>query len=320
MTNYDIFNGDADGICALIQLRLEQPKTAQLVTGIKRDINLLRKVDAKVGDVLTVLDISLEKNSRDLYRVLEQGASVFYVDHHQPGKIPRHSALITLIDTDANICTSLLVDKHLGGKYRVWAVTAAFGDNLFARATAAAKPLSIKTDELEQLKLLGICLNYNSYGGCIEDLHFPPDQLYRAIAHYPSPFDFIKDTQSAFTKLRDGYFSDLANAEQITPEFENNDVAVFMLPDAAWSRRISGVYGNLLANQRPDRAHAIVSHNQRGGYLVSVRAPLNNKTGADKLCGSFSTGGGRKGAAGIDDLPVEMLDEFIKRLSSKYKR
>ncbi len=39
--DYDIFNGDADGICALLQLRKAEPRDAQLVTGVKRDINLL---------------------------------------------------------------------------------------------------------------------------------------------------------------------------------------------------------------------------------------------------------------------------------------
>ena len=35
MAFYDIFNGDADGICALHQLRLQDPRPTQLVTGAK---------------------------------------------------------------------------------------------------------------------------------------------------------------------------------------------------------------------------------------------------------------------------------------------
>ncbi|RUM38930.1 MAG: acetyltransferase, partial [Desulfobulbus sp.] len=42
MITYDVFNGDADGICALHQLRLHDPRPdAHLVTGVKRDICLL---------------------------------------------------------------------------------------------------------------------------------------------------------------------------------------------------------------------------------------------------------------------------------------
>ncbi|MEK9765946.1 MAG: DHH family phosphoesterase, partial [Thalassolituus sp.] len=63
MTQFDIFNGDADGICALIQLRLAEPRNSTLITGVKRDIKLVRKANAKAGDELTVLDISMEKNT-----------------------------------------------------------------------------------------------------------------------------------------------------------------------------------------------------------------------------------------------------------------
>jgi len=66
MQFYDIFNGDADGICALQQLRLEEPRASVLVTGVKRDVRLLERVNAAAGDELTVLDISLRANATDL--------------------------------------------------------------------------------------------------------------------------------------------------------------------------------------------------------------------------------------------------------------
>ncbi len=49
MQFYDIFNGDADGICALHQLRLEEPRASVLVTGVKRDVRLLDRVTAARG-------------------------------------------------------------------------------------------------------------------------------------------------------------------------------------------------------------------------------------------------------------------------------
>ena len=64
MTHYDVFNGDADGICALHQLRLADPRESVLVTGVKRDINLVKRVSAETGDTVTVLDISLGQESR----------------------------------------------------------------------------------------------------------------------------------------------------------------------------------------------------------------------------------------------------------------
>ena len=59
----DVFNGDADGICALVQLRLAKPAQAKLVTGVKRDIHLLEHLQVQKHDIVTVLDISLKKKS-----------------------------------------------------------------------------------------------------------------------------------------------------------------------------------------------------------------------------------------------------------------
>ena len=66
---FDVFNGDADGICSLLQLRLENPVESPLVTGIKRDIALLERVAAEAGDHVTVLDLSMVKNRDALDRL-----------------------------------------------------------------------------------------------------------------------------------------------------------------------------------------------------------------------------------------------------------
>ena len=51
--DYDVFNGDADGICALIQLRLAEPRPdAVLVTGVKRDIQLLGHIPDEGGELM----------------------------------------------------------------------------------------------------------------------------------------------------------------------------------------------------------------------------------------------------------------------------
>ncbi len=88
--HYDVFNGDADGIIALLQLRLNEPKVSKFITGVKRDIKLLKQVVAQ-DDVtsVTTLDISMEKNSSELEQLLERNIPVFYCDHHRSGDIPR---------------------------------------------------------------------------------------------------------------------------------------------------------------------------------------------------------------------------------------
>ncbi|MBL6808331.1 MAG: hypothetical protein ISQ55_04600, partial [Pseudomonadales bacterium] len=76
MARYDVFNGDADGICALLQLRLAEPADSALVTGVKRDINLLRQVEPAAGDQITVLDVSMDTNKAALEDCLAAGAQV----------------------------------------------------------------------------------------------------------------------------------------------------------------------------------------------------------------------------------------------------
>ena len=66
---YDIFNGDADGLLALHQLRLHEPRDAERITGVKRDIELVARVEARAGDRVTVLDVSLDKNRDALLRI-----------------------------------------------------------------------------------------------------------------------------------------------------------------------------------------------------------------------------------------------------------
>ena len=94
MNCYDVFNGDADGIISLLMLRRAEPRDSTLVTGRKRDINLLERVDADKDDHVTVLDISMLSNMDALTRTLNAGAHVFYVDHHKAGDIPDHLSLI----------------------------------------------------------------------------------------------------------------------------------------------------------------------------------------------------------------------------------
>jgi hypothetical protein len=314
----DVFNGDADGICALTQLRNARPVESTLVTGVKRDIQLLDKISAQAGDQVTVLDISLDKNREGLIKTLDAGAEVFYCDHHFAGEIPEHEKLTALINTSADVCTSILVNNYLEGAFLEWAVVGAFGDNLKKSAAALAKPLGLADQHLTQLENLGIYINYNGYGSNLEDLHFPPVDLYRLVSQHASPFGFINESQVDFDKLASGYQSDMACAESLQPEFSNDSVAAFILPDAPWARRVSGVYSNDLANQNPARAHAVLTIKANGNYLISVRAPLDNKTGADELCRSFPTGGGRAAAAGVNDLPADQLEVFIDQFKQFY--
>lgn len=319
MQYFDVFNGDADGICALHQLRLAEPVESVLITGIKRDIALLKNVTASPGDRVTVLDITLSKNREALVALLDKGVKVDYFDHHIPGEIPAHPNLMATIDTSSEVCTSLLVNRHLNGQFLVWAVAAAFGDNLHASALRAAEPLHLSSAQLDMLRELGECINYNAYGESVEDLYFHPAELYRIVHRHADPFSFIRE-EAAFTTLSNGYRDDMAQAVAVAPDEESAAGAIYILPDAAWSRRVSGVFGNHLATMSPQRAHAVLTQRTAGGFLVSVRAPLATKTGADQLCSQFETGGGRKGAAGINHLPEDQLERFSSLFRQTFAR
>jgi hypothetical protein len=308
MASYDIFNGDADGICALHQLRLAQPRDSLLVTGVKRDIALVGRVQAGYGDELTVLDVSLDENRGAVLAALEAGARCLYFDHHFPGDIPQHPRLEVHIEPAPGICTSLIVDDWLGARFRAWAVVGAFGDNLPAQATQAAAPLCLSVTQIEQLRDLGECINYNAYGDRLEELHFHPAELYRRLRHYADPREFAA-RDSAFETLRDSYHRDLALVAQVAPALDTPTQYLVILPDTTWARRIHGTFANRLAAAHPHRAHAVLI--TRGAtYRVSVRAPTARPMGAARLCRRFASGGGRAEAAGINALPIAEFREF----------
>ncbi|MCF2857392.1 DHH family phosphoesterase [Pseudoalteromonas sp. SMS1] len=316
---YDIFNGDADGIIAVLQMQLANPVDTVKITGVKRDIQLMKKVTPEEGDLLRVFDISMDKNMPYLHDALSVGARVFYADHHKAGVIPKHVNLYPHIDTAPDVCTSLIISDLLDKKYHLWAITAAYGDNLIERANREANSLGLSEYQKAQLQELGTYINYNGYGSDIAELHFTPEHLLHELLDYESPFEVIEQQGSIFHTLKEAYKRDMALAAKAEVLYESRFSKVIILEDAPWARRVSGVLGNMMANQSPNRAHAVVSHNQQGSFTVSVRAPLNNKQGAVDICSKFSTGGGRAAAGGINELEKCDINSFINELDSFYE-
>jgi len=94
--HFDVFNGDADGIIALHQFRLQTPiPDATLVTGVKRDIRLLDKISTVENSTISVFDISLDSNRDTLLPLLDQNNQITYIDHHFAGNIPDTKSLTT---------------------------------------------------------------------------------------------------------------------------------------------------------------------------------------------------------------------------------
>lgn len=314
--NYDIFSGDADGICALHQLRLAFPVTANLVSGMKRETGLLGGIKAAQGDELTVLGLALDANRDALHTLLDKGVRVSYFDHHVSADIPVHHNLRAVIDSDAALCTSLLVNRHLSGKHLIWAVIGAFGENT-QQAYKAANPLCLMPPQLTALRELGEHINYNSDGERVEDAHFHPAELYRLMHRYSDPFVFIRD-DGVLEILKQGLIEDLSLARTARPEHETAAAIVYILPNKPWGRRVSRAYCNSLAGSFPDRAHAVLLQRGDGTLLVNVRAPLNAQNGANTLCARFETGSGTKGAAEITRLAESDLSQFIQAFNAAF--
>jgi len=307
---FDVCNGDADGLCAVVQWRLHEPAPSTLVTGLKRQIALLDRVDAAAGDEVLVCDLSLERNREALLRLLGRGAHVRYFDHHAVSGIPRHPRLDAHIDLSAGVCTSVIVDRFLDGAFRAWAAVGAHGDNLHALGERLAGEAGVDAPGRERLRRLGEAINYNAYGEHESDVRIAPAALYALLVRHREPLAFLEEEPIGAELIAAGA-ADLAQALAVAPYWSGAQGSVHVLPDAAWSRRVIGSAANEWAHAAPDRAHAVLRRRADGTLMASVRAPLEAPSGAGELCERFG-GSGRKAAGGIDRLPVADLDRFVQ--------
>jgi nanoRNase/pAp phosphatase (c-di-AMP/oligoRNAs hydrolase) len=282
------YNGDADGICSMVQWGLVYGIEGHRVTGVKRDIELLERVNPNPDDEIIVMDISLARNHARAVVLSSQGFDITWFDHHLAGE--PIDGITTNIDTSANVCTARIVEKFLGVESD-WAQVALHGDGL---SVHSSKP---------RFKELGELLNYNGYGADLSDLHFHPDDLLLLCLEAKTPQNFM-DTQ-AFMTLKNGFESDLSNAKNIEPIN-----GYYLLPNEAWARRVVGVMAHRI-NESGDGPHVIAI--DKGETLqVSIRG----SEGIGELCKMFG-GGGRATAGGIDALPKSEITALMKEVNSR---
>jgi len=187
VADFDLFNGDADGIFSLLQVRQVEPRPDAIrITGVKRDTQLFKRIlkDVRQGDRITALDIGMARNAAALRSVLKTGTEVFFCDHHPTGEVPQSENLTVLMDVSPETCTAFLIDQYLDGAKSAWAICGAYGDNFQALAARIAADRGVNLP-LGQLRELGELVNYNAYGLTIEDLHFHPSDLFDRLSLYP---------------------------------------------------------------------------------------------------------------------------------------
>ncbi|MEC8996876.1 MAG: DHH family phosphoesterase [Candidatus Thermoplasmatota archaeon] len=311
MANYDVFNGDTDGIFAWHQLRLTHPRDATLITGVKRDVGLVGRVEAGEGDMVTVLDVSHAKNRKDVQRLLDSGAIVEYFDHHDPGKLIDHPNITYHINTEPNVSTGLIVNSHVGGQNCLWSIATAFGDNHMDLAMNMTKSENLSGEQTTLLKQIGLVVNYNSYGQTAGDLFFPPEEIAEATkACGLDIFSFTKQSD-IFSTLLENFSADMSSAVCQEPYSISDNAVIYTLPNEAWTHRVMGAFSNHLVSSNKDLACAIAVLNSDGTYRISVRSSINNPYGAGNLCKKFR-GGGREKAGGVNNLVASELDTFKK--------
>ena len=309
MTNYDVFNGDTDGIFAWHQLRLTHPRDAEIVTGVKRDVNLASKVNAEEGDLVTIMDVSHAKNRKDVQRILDSGAIIEYFDHHDPKELIEHPNITYHINTEPNISTGLIVNSHVNGQNQLWSIATAFGDNHLDLAMNMAKSESLSDEQVLILKQIGLVVNYNSYGQTIEDLFYSPEEIAEAARACGSDIFKFLEQGDIFSTLLENFNADMSSAVCQEPFSISKNGVIYTLPNEAWTHRIMGSFSNHLVSTNKNLACAIAVLNSDGTYRISVRSSINNPHGAGNLCGNFG-GGGREKAGGINNLPASDMNTF----------
>ena len=71
-----------------------------------------------INSVLTDLGISSHANRGPLLKLLKQGNTIHYFDHHFSGEIPESPLLHPHIDSSPDVYTNIIVDRCLQGVHR----------------------------------------------------------------------------------------------------------------------------------------------------------------------------------------------------------
>ena len=99
---------------------------------------------AEAGDEVLVCDLSMQRNHSALLHLLRGGREWCATSTiTRSTQVPQHAALEACIDFDPRVCTSLLIDRLLHGRFRAWALVGAYGDNLTHVADALAADMGL---------------------------------------------------------------------------------------------------------------------------------------------------------------------------------
>jgi hypothetical protein len=310
----DVCNGDADGLCSILQWRLHEPKESTILALLDAESSLVGRVHTRPGDEFLICDIPIEPNRSTLLQLLKAGARVQYFNHHVTDDIPYHPGLRATIDFCKDASTSLTVDRLLGGKYREWAVVGAYGKRSTHAADALAVDMGMTSDTKTRLRELGKLISYNACATHEKNACIAPSKLYESLSRYRDPMEFLR-SESLASELDAVRRDDLAKASVLPPYWQDANACVYVLPDTPWAHRVACGLDEELAANDPTRAYAFLCNNGTGGFNVKVRAarsewPLQHSSQAPQA------GCERPRSWAIDHLPDGELSHFIRAFSA----
>jgi len=270
------------------------------------------------GDSCTVLDVSLDVNRAGLLALLAAGVSVRYFDHHFAGEIPQHPRLEAHLDADAKVCTSILVDRHLGGRFRPWAAVGAFGDSLVEQGRRLSQEAGLTPEAASRLAELGVAINYNDYGESIADLHVPPVDLAAEMLRFADPLQFAA-TSATFHRLAQGFREDMEQAKRLEPACQRP--GRLCTNCRTQPGRVAAAAPSPMTWPRRTRETPSPSSRKRPAAAIwfPCACPANPRYRPRSFCRRYPTGGGRRTAAGINHLPAGELEAFKTAFEQQFR-
>lgn len=309
--DYCFFNGDADGICSALQFLMSGHEIKNFVTGPKRSHDLIQVSQVELSNLnIVACDIELDKNFSHVLTALQNSCLIKWFDHHGSqdieNKLCEYKNFISYIDTSRDTNTSLIVFNYIKNiKLIKWVIVGLFGDNIRNTALNYCHRLNLSEDEIYQLSEIGELINYNSYGENIESLLINPIEILNELKNFEEPILFYNEAQIIHS-IKKQYLEDFETAKN----YLTNNSNIILLPNANWSRRIYGIFGNWLLRTNKNCIFAILVEFDQEHYMVSIRSSSDKLLDVGSFCRKFETGGGRKIAGGINKLPKSQFQNF----------
>ncbi len=269
----DICAGDADALCAVLQWRLHEPKAVQMVSGPLCATDALGRFRVLPGDEVLVCNVPFNRQSALGTCAPVGNARVQYLDCRGPAECHSSPYWSAGHATDAKVCTSLLVNHLLHGKFLGWALVGAYGSPGQHGVNAQAIRLGCSPSVRKRLQRLGEVITYNAEVVHPRYVYLEPAALYARLLRYDNPLDFLQSDPLA-DELDGLLQSDLQTGLACKPYWEDAHASVYVLPDEAWAYRVARQLKSRLAALAPERAIAVLSPAGTGSFRAAVQPAL----------------------------------------------